>query len=382
MKHIIFANRLDDLQHAISKYAKKAQRAGLEAPTLTIIDQYAKRVKVYEADPITQTQHKRGEMVIDVVEIDIYFPPYKLGDYTPAAVIDHTTATGGAGNMIYKLDPAEIIPQEYRTAPAFCEHCKTRRNRAKTVLLRNAHGELKQVGTDCLSEYTGVTEFDILRNMEAVNSILLEADTETGNYSGGSSNHVDTMLYLEKCIHLTTAAGYNKNIKNKAHDVKPEEITAADKDNAQKVIDFFRGNEFDDEFLYNIKTQLQHDYTRPYNGFIAYAYTAYIKENERQQRRQEAAESRAKSDYYGTAGERIKNIQVIGRIVAGYETIYGYTYIYEFRDIDNHVFIWKTSSNFKTDDNGNYSGRITATIKEHNEYNGTKQTILTRVKAV
>lgn len=382
MKKIIFANRLDDLQHAVSKYAKKAQRAGLEAPALTIIDQYAKSITVYEADPITQTQHKRGEMVIDVVEIDISFPPYKLGDYKPAAVIDHTTATGGAGNMIYKLDPAENIPQEYRTAPAFCEHCRTRRNRAKTVLLRNARGELKQVGTDCLSEFTGVTEFDILRNMEAVNSILLEADSESGYYSGGSSNHVDTMLYLQKCIHLTTAAGYNKNIKNKALDVKPEEITEADKDNAQKVLEYFRGNEFDDEFLYNIKTQLQHDYTRPFNGFIAYAYTAYIKETERQQRRQEAAESRAKSDYYGTAGERIKNIQVIGRVIAGYETIYGYTYIYEFRDTENHIFIWKTSSHFKTDDSGSYSGRIAATIKEHNEYNGTKQTILTRVKAV
>lgn len=29
MKKIIFANRLDDLQHAVSKYAKKAQRANV-----------------------------------------------------------------------------------------------------------------------------------------------------------------------------------------------------------------------------------------------------------------------------------------------------------------------------------------------------------------
>ena len=29
MKHIIFANRLDDLQSAVSKYAKKAQRANV-----------------------------------------------------------------------------------------------------------------------------------------------------------------------------------------------------------------------------------------------------------------------------------------------------------------------------------------------------------------
>lgn len=379
MKYTIFANRLDDLQRVFNRYSKKAQRAGL-TPALEILDKYAKKIDVYENDHANHCQAKTGSILIDVVDINLTFPPYKLGEFTAAAVIDHTTANSEAGNMIYKINQAAEIPTKYRTAPPYCEHCRTAQRRNKTILLQNARGEFKQVGTNCLREYTGIEETDIIRAMEAVNSILLEADSLTGCYSGGQSEHVSTADYLAKCIHLTNAHGYNRNIKDEAMKPTAPAPTEAEKETAQTVIGYFKSRDFSDDFLYNTKTQLQHEYTRPCNGFIAYAYTAYLKEIGKEEQKRQKAEAAAASSYYGSIGDRIKNIQVKGRIIAGYETQYGYIYIYQFTDAENHVFIWKTGANVETDENGNFSGKISGTIKDHNEYNGTKQTVLIRAK--
>lgn len=380
MKYTIFANRLDDLQRVFNRYAKKAQRAGL-TPALEILDKYAKEIDVYENDHANHRQTRTGKILVDVVDIDLTFPPYKLGEYTAAAVIDHTTAEGGAGNMIYKLSEEIEIPQTYRTAAAYCEHCRTAQKRNKTILLRNARGELKQVGTNCLKEYTGIEEFDIIGAMQAVNSILIDADSATGSYSGGRSEHVNTADYLAKCIHLTNAHGYNRNIKDEALKPTAPAPTEAEKETAQTVIEYFTSRDFSDDFLYNTKTQLQHEYTRPCNGFIAYAYTAYLKEIGKEQQKRQKAEAAAASEYIGKAGDKLKGVHVKGRIIAGYETQWNYVYIYQFTDEANHVFIWKTAASIDTDDSGNFCGKISGTIKEHNEYNGTKQTILTRVKA-
>ena len=57
--------------------------------------------------------------------------------------------------------------------------------------------------------------------------------------------------------------------------------------------------------------------------------------------------------------------------------------MYEFKDNANHTFIWKSASaGLEMNDDGTFTGKITGKIKEHSEYNGRKQTVLTRVKAV
>lgn len=380
MKYTIFANRLNDLQRVFNRYSKKAERAGL-SPALKILDEYAKKIDIYENDHANHCQTKAGSILIDVIDIDLTYPLYKIGEYTAAAVLDHTTANGSAGNMIYKINQAAEIPTKYRTAPPYCEHCRTAQKRNKTILLQNARGEFKQVGTNCLKEFTGVNEIDLIQAMQAVNSILIDADTHTGNYSGGESKQVNTADYLAKCIHMINKSGYNSNIKSEAMKPTAPAPTEAEKEAAQAVIEYFRTRNFDDEFLYNIKTQLTHEYTRPHNGFIAYAYEAHRRELEKEERQRQKAATAAASSYYGSIGDKLKGVKVTGRIIAGYETQWNYIYIYQFTDAKNHIFIWKTSKAIETDDSGNFCGKISGTIKEHNEYNSTKQTVLTRVKA-
>lgn len=98
--------------------------------------------------------------------------------------------------------------------------------------------------------------------------------------------------------------------------------------------------------------------------------------------------NRSKSDYVGKVGDKIR----ITATMTGlhfFKTQFGDQHIYTFTDIFNNVFVWKTTS---------YLDRITkntcipvqkgekveliGTVKDHSEYNGIKQTVLTRCKMV
>ena len=84
----------------------------------------------------------------------------------------------------------------------------------------------------------------------------------------------------------------------------------------------------------------------------------------------------AQSEYVGTVGERytfpVKEI----KLLTSFFNDYGEVFLYRFIDTDDNVLMWFASSKLK-DDNAT---AIKATIKAHNERDGVKQTILTRVK--
>lgn len=101
------------------------------------------------------------------------------------------------------------------------------------------------------------------------------------------------------------------------------------------------------------------------------------------------------SSYVGEVGKRIV---VTATLVGKYEfsTFFGYREqehtIYTFQDAEGNVYVWKTTSVMgieSVDEKGNWHfdgvhirDKFTckATVKEHSEYKGTPQTVLTRVK--
>lgn len=91
------------------------------------------------------------------------------------------------------------------------------------------------------------------------------------------------------------------------------------------------------------------------------------------------------SKYYGEPKQRITRTVKVKEIYA-FETNYTYygetSYLYLFEDSENHVFTWKTSVGFGVDLENGTEITIKGTIKEHKEYKGTRQTVLTRCKMV
>ena len=75
-----------------------------------------------------------------------------------------------------------------------------------------------------------------------------------------------------------------------------------------------------------------------------------------------------------------KKIAFDGTVVKCISTVssnYGQLYINIFKDNNDNIFVWKTTT--KSFDI-NIKVQVSGTVKDHKEYDGQKQTILTRAK--
>lgn len=116
-------------------------------------------------------------------------------------------------------------------------------------------------------------------------------------------------------------------------------------------------------------------------------------ERARKQAEREArwAEEKAQSNYIGSIGDKL-DIEVTFSHEISFDTQFGRMNIYFFKDEAGNTLAWKTSAMLwinDLDENGNNifirkgdKIRFIASIKEHNEYKGEKQTMLQRVRKI
>jgi hypothetical protein len=98
-------------------------------------------------------------------------------------------------------------------------------------------------------------------------------------------------------------------------------------------------------------------------------------------------------DYFGNVGDKFEKELMFEKII-GFDGYYGYTYFVFFRDEEGHVFKWSTNKGtyqcwHKTNGRDAYLeyevGKkylIKGSVKEHSEYKGIKQTVITRCKVL
>lgn len=85
-----------------------------------------------------------------------------------------------------------------------------------------------------------------------------------------------------------------------------------------------------------------------------------------------------KSEYIGEVGQRItKLVELIS--VFGYDTKFGWTNVYKMKDENGDIIVWKSGTELPDKFE---KGIVSATIKEHSEYRGEKQTVVTRLSVV
>lgn len=120
-----------------------------------------------------------------------------------------------------------------------------------------------------------------------------------------------------------------------------------------------------------------------------------IESAKREQREKESAEQdRLHKEklstlaYVGEIGEKLE-LDVTYTNRYDYKNVFGTVNIFKFKDELGNVLVWKTSSWLEILVDGYFESiqldskiRIKATIKEHEEYNGEKQTLIVRVKVL
>lgn len=319
-----------------------------------------------------------------------------LNGWRFVATLDHTDK----GNVINSVEGAPELPERFYTCPPYCEHCKTNRYRKSSFVVQNTStGEFKQVGANCLGDYThgmsaeGVTSwlslFEELVQGEAIypsSKIIFYYNVhemlcyyiETVKHFGyvRSSDPNSTVwesfdFYLYD--HDRTRLGMNAdNVWRKMNSVNYKAITPENERKAEECIAWVEEQEESSNYMHNLKTVcLSQCVTAKNLGVVASVLPTMNKDLERkaEQKRME------KSNYVGKVGERITVEVTSFKLLTSWENNWGFTRLYKIVDATGNVYVWKTSNNIEED-----VVKIVGTIKAHNEFRGVKQTELTRCK--
>lgn len=367
MKYTIVYDKLDILDIKLKRLFKKFDKNGIPY-TYNIFDTFFEEVE----------DSCGNKMVVKFVNIEID-GFYKIGNYLVVAMARCVGADKRFNEFtIFSNEVTSDTLETFRYRFA-CDHCNSNRHRSCTYIIYDGN-EFKQVGSSCLQEYIGVDPsaytayysfvdcLDELSNSEKLNVQSLPKYYDVANVLSLASDIIGKYGYVPK---YTNDGRFNQN--NTADYVLKLLVSGeSGKSNISNIINFFRELNDETAYIQDIKSALSMGYvTEKKVGMIASSILAHSKHLEKQQRL--AVELSA--EYYGSVGDKVK---IVGKLstITSYDTTFGTTYIYKIT-CDNAIFIWKTSIVVM---DGLYE--VVGCIKEHNEYNGVNQTILTRCKVV
>jgi hypothetical protein len=323
-------------------------------------------------------------VMVEVFDLILDGNEIRKDGYTVVAKIEHLEN----GNIVNAFGGK--AKQAWRESKGCCEHCNSRRERRLTFIVRHEDGSEKQVGRTCLKDSCGIDPQAIGYRNE-LDEILLNDDIATYDFeSRPVSPAYSTIEVLALALRTIKEQGYvkssepNSNKGRISASIKEARFTEAEREAAQKLADSIAAIDRDDAVdanLGNVQALIESQYCKANHfGYLAYApiaYEKYLVEMERRQAREAAINAqREASDYVGEVGKRIDLSIAEMKLLTSWGTQWGMTWLYKFTDTDGNVLVWFASRPLDTEG----VNRIRATVKDHTERDGVKQTVITRCK--
>lgn len=381
------------LKKQLDKLIKKASKLNSATVGYEISPEFVK--KTY--------QNQDGENIEVVCQTVFVFgdAPIIKG-WTFSASLSHFP---DVGNVIRAV-PGETVPEKYqKTDTTLCEHCFTNRFRKEVYVVRNVDsGEYKQVGSTCLKDFIGhgdpkaiakyaetlitlketVESFDDFEtfknsvqsyaNLERFLTYVAKSIREEGWTSRGQAYDQMTVSTAELAWNEMTGSG-------KSEDGYP---TKADEEMAEAAIEWGQGFEGSEkEFEHNLYVISSFgSITRKEFGFAAYLVQGYIRSVEK-------AKYLAKKEKIVALDAEVKSrFEVVAKVamIKTVDGFYGTSRLVKF-DVEQEdgtivqlVTFGTGKDVYELEEEKTYLIRVT--VKGHEEYNGTPQTKVNRVKII
>lgn len=393
MVYAIYEDFFPDVEKKLNRVAKKCIKHGndftFEIKGEEIREKYNKELDITE-------YHK-----FILVEVE---GTAKVDNWECIAVLE----VHEIGNIIRRINTEIDIPERFKHTENVCEHCNSKRQRNNLYVIHNTEtDEWKQVGGSCLKLYTGglsmeyvvafmdgiteLEEFDGIvgsgksyYNVTEVISYAVEVIAKTGYFNSQSSLPTKYLVSILMHNHLNKAIesineefkSARLNVRIDTNDFNKENTEAT----VEEIIKYYKNLEDDSEFIHNIKVMLNEGYVLSKNfGFLCYLPEGYAKYIQKEIERAKKIEVE-KSEYFGEVGKRYKDKEILSvNLLTSWENQFGVTHIYKIVLVDGNVLTWKSSNCLYLEDGESFD-KITFTVKGHNEYNGQKQTEVTRCK--
>jgi len=373
---------LEKLRARIRSMGRRASKIGTDPVTLEVLED-----RLVKSDD--------GLYFSKEVEVRVTGETPKIAGWTFAATLEHTSE----GNILRTI-PGIELPSYYRDCPPTCEHCGLMRKRKDTYVVRHEDGTFKQVGSNCLQDFLGGISPEVA---VAMAGWLIElADPSWGEGSGGGERYFSVKDYLafvaveirnngwtsrgteRDTMKTSTATAALHSIfpttpYDREHRLVPD---PQDDEMAEKAVEWVLGLDAEEvagsDYLNNLSVTIKMEaITYREAGIGASAIVAYRRDVEKK-----AEEASGVSEWFGEVKKRSTfELTFLGQ--NSFEGHYGVTWVVRLRDKDGNSAVWFSSSYPGIGDDALEIGRtykVKATVKDHGDYKGTKQTVLTRAK--
>lgn len=396
---LILKDRLAECRHELDKLVRKATRYGNPDVSYTIGEAFQEVEERVRFDGSVKKVLGPWRVPVTIVG-----EAPRVGPYEFLAKIEHTPA----GNILGVV-PGRTVHPRFRATKSSCEHCRTDRVRNETFVLRNTETGIEvQVGRTCLKDFLGYCD----PNQVAQRFAFLKAVRELGEGGGSwgaiaptnevlaltiacirlrgwaskaqaqnegvtaTRDHVADVLWPPMDIHKD----YNRDRKALMQELA-KAVTEADWQHAQDVMEWAAaGGAGTNDYGHNLQVLCSTQLTEAKRtGFVCSAVQAYERAMEREVERAKIREAAKASQWVGSEGQRLKKIvvrQVSARVTSSNQ--WGELVLCKFEDEQGNIFTWFTASG-----SGYHNGDsffLDGTVKRHTEYQGAKETQLSRCK--
>jgi acetolactate synthase small subunit len=428
----------DFLKLKMEELNKKAKRWGVPPLELKVIKDELVTKKVWRTLSGHIVSNPAGYP--DAEEIEVKKKQYTLriaGDtpkvdgYEFIAKVEHTDA----GNIINIAPNASIkaLPSEFKQANAECDVCHTKRERFNTFVLKDEkNGTLIKAGSGCLKRFLPSISVNALINYahmleemrEGIRGGAFSDDVDDFDERGRPNKYRNYMpvgymmnalcaAYIIKGKYISKSKALEFNSQSTVdqaqdymfppksqyrHSDFEEELTRAKElmgdggpanELASKILNWAKSYDFTAEaeanpdyasLLNNMQVVAHSESTNlknmPYVAAIIPKYMRVTGELEKK-----AASGKKPSEFVGTVGSKINNIDVTLLFQREFQGDYGTTILYSFEDATGNRFAWFSSNDLGLVDKQQYK-IVVGTVKkqEVSKYGGHKENYLTRVK--
>lgn len=411
---------LEPLRNKIEELNKRARRLKVDQILLVVSPTPARVLHGYNSKrgrlwypedklPNERLGYAATPCRLPIFEVEVWGVKPRLDGWRFVAKLEPL----GKGNIVKAL-PGETPPEWVRTVGNRCDHCSAKRVRKELFVVAKGD-EVKVVGRQCLRDFLGL--YDDPKNLAKWAELLASmdmfitnlGDNKEGSYGGfyptsyglqGFLEFVSAAIEaygwvsramarqgdMEEFAGESTASVIMRILNPRAVDSETERdrkrIVPTDKDaeTARLAIEWMSAQNADNnDYIHNCKLVCQAGYVNSKtSGIAASIVSSYLREVSALAECK-AREAKPESNYVGEVKQRLRGLQVK---CVGYwsrESDWGVSHIHRFIDECGNVYTWFGGKDIADVDQ---ELKIDGTVKNHEEFRGSKQTVLTRVKVV
>ena len=383
-------SRLPTLQATLEKVNKRAVKLGCEPVRLAVLGERQSM----------RTREDGSLRIIVRSVVALFGLAPKVAGYTFVARVEHTPA----GNILARcpVGAADVDLTKFNDVAPVCEHCNMSRARKDTFVVReDATGAVRQIGRNCLADFIRDTDVETALKLWKLLHELTVSDSEESEFGGGSGGcwNPSTVEFMAYAVASVATNGFRKSGEDRStkSDIsflmgrcpriednyvghmawKRGQPTPEHTVRAQTVLAWCIAGDDSNDYLRNLRIAATLPNVGRHEGLLASAPIAYAKHVEGLVAKKREAVEGPKGIHVGVVGKRMELGDLTVVRVRYTENEWGTKTILALEDASGNAITW-FASGARDLEAGAVLRSVRATIKEHGEYRGRPQTVVSR----